>query len=923
MNRFDDSEDGATSPEEREPGSPGQGGAERPDERGGQDPASDRAAGDGLDDWLDDRSWREAAAWLVDPDWQDDDAACEGLAHQPPDPSDLVRYPPANARCAALRGMLRDYCDGELADAERRRVEEHVHGCRDCALALARAEREGLLLSRAFDEDRAAGEVLPESFARRVMAEVSAVVLEEHQTPSQLTDRVMERVRLENRRVPLWRRSLQRLGAVRVSVLAAAALVVAFVLGRASLGETPGVEATFTVSDAEGAVLVAAGDRRELRRGEIAQLAPGEMLELDESGSARLRLAASDPSAPGDAERVRVSLGGGDRVRALRGGGLELLDGAPRLAVGEPFTLTLPEGAVIEFDAGTYDVATQRVRRFDAFIAGSSKQLRIEVQDGLAELRRGGLDPLRVGAGKVLRLSGADVEFEELPSFELLARSSRVGTEARDLTAGVASASSAASWTGRVVDATSGRGIAGARIELLMRNTRIGPLASDLDGWFQFAIADASEAFVTVRAVAPRGGEVEYASFGPEPLPLGNRAQDGRTLRIALEPDLALRGVVVDERGAAVAAARVTPCVVDEVFALVDRHEDAAATTAADGSFALHGLPSTLGARQVLAILVEARGAPRVARLATREPGLADELRVVLGSARNLSLTGLPVDRQLRILQEVPGLPLAALADAFDVRSDARGRAELRGVGPGTLWLCEDESGELVRALIPGPDGSLVVSADAAAGRLVAQMRRLRSLARGFDAPHAAVAMAAGGSRFAKSCAVAPSGSASFLELRQDQQPVASAARVFIELANGEVAFVGDWDGRSALPFVAPAERPFRLFALGSNGSLGVLDSAAFDRGRTSIDVAPFGAAEVPEALRKGGDGLCVFELLDGPCAGQRFWRSFDPSSGYLAEGLLQGTYRVVLPDGRIAACTVAAGRAAQIAPVANSEIRR
>ena len=94
MNRFDDSEDGAKPPEERDPRSQGQGG----DDRAGQDPASDRAAADGLDDWLDDSSWREAATWLVDPDWQDDAAVCEGLAHQPPDPSDLVRCPPASAR---------------------------------------------------------------------------------------------------------------------------------------------------------------------------------------------------------------------------------------------------------------------------------------------------------------------------------------------------------------------------------------------------------------------------------------------------------------------------------------------------------------------------------------------------------------------------------------------------------------------------------------------------------------------------------------------------------------------------------------------------------------------------------------------------------------------------------------------------------
>src|SRR5260221_6465987 len=77
---------------------------------------------------------------------------------QPPDPEDLRRYPPADESCLRVRGLLRDYADGELEPALRAAVDLHVHGCRACALALSRAEHEVWRLRRAL-----AGESVAES----------------------------------------------------------------------------------------------------------------------------------------------------------------------------------------------------------------------------------------------------------------------------------------------------------------------------------------------------------------------------------------------------------------------------------------------------------------------------------------------------------------------------------------------------------------------------------------------------------------------------------------------------------------------------------------------------------------------------------------------------------------------------------------
>lgn len=855
-----------------------------------------------------------------------------GREHQPPDPSDLARHPPDSSRCALARGLLRDYCDGELEALDRRQVEEHAHACRGCALALARCERERLLVDRAFDEDRAAAadmtadgageDTLAQTFRRRVLAEVSAIMLEEQETPPQFTGRVMERVRLEWHRVPSWRRALVRFGAFRAVLVAAVLVAAAFVLGRASTEDDAVRDPGFVVREARGAVVVAGGVSTTVADGGTTILPPDHELVLDETGSARLILADGDGDGLTQKDRARILLTGGDHVRALARGGLELIDGAPRIAVADRFTLTLPGPTVLALGPGSYDVAARHVRRFDALIGAASSRLRIEVAEGVAELHRGGLEPLRIGAGKVLHVAGADVEVEDAPSAELLARHPRIGT--RDLVADAAQSTldGTTSWTGRIVDSSSGHGIAAASVELVTRTARIGPLASDADGWFRFSITDAREAYVTVRVAAPHGGDVEYAAFGPAPLPLRNGSPEDRSLRIALDPDLPLRGVIVDDRGAGVANARVTPCVVDELFALVDRLEDASVSTGADGSFALRGLPASLDARQVLAVLVEARGRPRVARIPQRGPDATGTLRIALADARVVALSGLPADRSLRVLQEVPGLPLAAVADAFDVRSDPSGSAELRGVGTGSLWLVEGENGERLRSLAADGDRAFVASAEAAPGRLLHQMKRLRSLAQGIDSSAAGVAMATRGTRFERSRAVPPSKDAAFLDLREDGRPVSGATRVFVERADGSVEFVGEWDGRSVLAFDPPADRPFRVFAVGNDGSVGVLESTAFDAGNTAIEVAGHGSAEAPDALRVAGQGLCVFELMDGPCAGQRFWRSLDPTNGYRAEGLLPGTYRVVLPDGRSAACTIAAGRSAFLAPVARANVR-
>ena len=57
--------------------------------------------------------------------------------------------------------MLRDYADQDLPPGERSAVDEHLHRCRDCSLALSRAELEVLRLRTALTGRQPGGDLFP------------------------------------------------------------------------------------------------------------------------------------------------------------------------------------------------------------------------------------------------------------------------------------------------------------------------------------------------------------------------------------------------------------------------------------------------------------------------------------------------------------------------------------------------------------------------------------------------------------------------------------------------------------------------------------------------------------------------------------------------------------------------------------------
>ncbi|MGE0141669.1 MAG: zf-HC2 domain-containing protein [Planctomycetota bacterium] len=860
-----------------------------------------------------------------DPPLRDDgmDRPVRRQRHQPADPIELSRFPPRDDVCRGFRDLLRDYCDGETSAAETAAVDDHVHLCRDCALALSRAEGEQLTLRRALgairedaDRDGAAGGVFGPSFTRRVMAEISAILLEEAEAPPQFTRGVMERVRHEWRQVPLWRRLVLRVRSRGWGVAVVAAVLLFAAVG--AIGFWPKAERSsrpeLSVVRTAAASLVVGSTTRPVREG--TTLAVGAMVRVEDQGE--VVLAQSLPASPVEAagEPVRIEPGatlhlfGGTNVRVRDDATLDLLAGALRCTTGEhPHALGLVDGSSLELEAGgDYEISLMRVRRFDRAIAEFSSRLRLEVRNGRAEFRRADLESVRVERGQVAHAEGIEVALEDLP----LADGIAIGSvdSGSPIARTEASPGGVLLASGRVVDAASGRGVAAARVSVHSVSGRSTATVSDAEGWFRFEVETDALEHVTVAVTPPSQAESDLGVFGPRPVEIARDARGVPLLTVALSADLATRGRVLDAEGSPIAGARVTAWVVDEAFSLLRPLDVPAAASAADGSFALRGLPADLDGRESLAVLVESSGRPRVAHPTWRG---GEDLVLRVPSPRRLLVAGLPAGAALRVVQEIPGVPLLAMAESYELVASEAGEAELAQAGPGALWLDQREQGGGLIALSASADGKIVASATTASMRVFGPHRKW--IASASDG-RAALLRPSHRHRFEHSAAsVGLDGPERAISVVASASALANGARVFLETSAGELAFVGLWDGLSELRYRVPAVG-FRLVVIGVDGSFGVLDAADGEVVASSVELLAPGSA-VASADFAAVRGACVFELLDGPLAGQRFWREVDFGVGIGAERLPPGSYRVTMPDGRLATCQIASSMTAQLVPIA------
>lgn len=669
--------------------------------------------------------------------------------HQPPNPDDLRRVPPASPACAEVRGMLRDFADGDLSTAEVAHVENHLVGCRTCAVELARAEHEVLRLRSFFGAARVAagGSGLRPGFASRV---VERLVLDEtsmisadavaRAVAAADAERLRERedaraMSAETLAAPTRRdgggagRSVSaprgRFGlvlAVAASVLLFAGLVAMAVLQRVEAA--PKLVARLVVLEAEGAF-----DFGGRPLGAGSGVGERQSLLVGPGGEARIDW---HDLSTGPQPAATLQLGTG-RMR-MESGAPRLLDGRVDVESHRPVSLSLGDGSQVDFGVGQYvvvaeafaDPLTGEPGLEAAPTDGSSLQdaptslkVRVETLSGdPAGIVVGGRGPALVAAGRVgvyqtngpvvvTTGGGVAVAPEPPPRLEVPG-----GLDEQAMLIGH-------------VQERSGMPNVGAQVYLQYASggsTLVAARTTGSDGRFQITMDQSVTGDFAVVLALPAEVRRELGMLFPDAVRLvrtGQSTQFGTPLVFDLAAPV--DGVVVDDLQQPLANVHVLPCVVDELFGGLQPLETLRAIAGPDGRFRIERLPSRLPPHHAM-VLVLWRSDLVTATVALPVRGgvLANELLapiamrplqvVTLGSP-----TALFANSQYDVFETLDQgdglLPKGTAVRRRTVTTDANGQVQNFQAGFGQIFV-RRASGQqvLIKQLVPSQfsPGSLV-----------------------------------------------------------------------------------------------------------------------------------------------------------------------------------------------------------------------
>ena len=632
---------------------------------------------------------------------------------QPADAQDLRRHPPQDETCLRVRGLLRDYADDELDATLRAAVELHVHDCRQCALALARAEHEVLRLER------------------------MAAAEPELQVPAAFAANTVQRLLRE-----LGRESSHDLRLLQPTASAAAAASTT-PAAPAPRGSRRHVRLLLAFASMAAAALVGAAllwhGYSEIERGPrlVAELA---RLAFDEYDKA---IEADDEVREGAG--VRTALGGyaSFRLQPRQGGGasnltagggteLQMRDGTPQLLrgnleieTGQGLAIRLGDGSRVELGNGRYFIDATDYRAFDGGLDGARsnrQRVRVEVLKGEAMIQRNGQPAESIGAGQAATYQGfSPIDTEALASDSQLAMG--LPNSHRVLPTPV---TESPALVGQVFEGgfLGTSPAAGAQVFLLLSRNRerlVDLPMVDASGQFSVPASNAfTENWAVVQVVPPPGrNDLGYSFIDAVPV-----LRDFSTPRLSepllLAPSMAMPGTVCNIDGTPIHGVRILPCVVDELFGLLMPLHDTVVESDASGRFVLQRLPSRLGTGQQLAVLLlhderaaELQPVPLPGSMAAR----SGQLQLILRPLRhvNLEVPAGYVGRQLEIVEELLGVPPGSAVRLHSIAASSStveflaggGRLWLRSVGPG---------GEQLRALAMFADplhGSVLRAAEA------------------------------------------------------------------------------------------------------------------------------------------------------------------------------------------------------------------
>lgn len=636
-------------------------------------------------------------------------AAGEPL-HQPPNPVDLERHPPACPQCARVRGLMRDFVDGDLGPVQRAVVEEHVHLCRACALALVRAEHERMVVRQALAEaeQMAAGE-LPvcgwpsAQFCDEVMAALFAECeAAEEPAAGAVGGPAVRSTRADaappgGGRPSAVGRSSSLLG---VMVLAACLITVLVVVQDWLFGGdivAPQPDAQIFVTSSDNTQGLIGGRSRWLQRG--WRLREEEMLLVGKDGAAEAELHdATELAQP--AATLQFF---GNAAMLLRNGKPLLVRGEVVVDTNRELSVAFEDGSRLDLGQGSYRLTVEdRVPnpRWDP-LAGAAGELRIGVEvlagDG-AHIVREGRPPFVVSAGKIGQFESLGAEVALSEGTGAGAGAGAGGIYARGGAGTPATAPTLGSVEGIVV-AGNGAPMLGANVWLwtVRDGTSYRSEAEvDANGWFRVPLGGYEQAplFDAPYAIVGVFPSANFGALGdlvPDALPLLVEGEHARLDRqLVCRPSVDLIGEVVDESGAPVQYARLVPCVVDELLGTVLPLWHAQDLSYESGSFRLRRLPVELPWHQALVLVVFRHNRETVAVPVPARGGSAAPFcrtRVVMRALREARIVGLAPNSTVEIWQDVTGLPGGSAARTYTRETDERGEVVGLLVESGQLWV--------------------------------------------------------------------------------------------------------------------------------------------------------------------------------------------------------------------------------------------
>ncbi len=711
-----------------------------------EDNADGFARPDAVNRSNDARSPADASPADASPDDATPDRGSEPL-YQPPNPADLREAPPQSPECARIRGMLRDFVDRDLGPVQHREVENHVHACRPCALALARSEyelfrlRTGILSGweavgpRPGFPRRVVGRLLLEtSTDRRIAGRRAGVVGSEAVAPdSGPTAHGLSNAPANSAAsaaVPgaaggaastrgvgsVGRRALQFLD--RRSVLAASvigAMVCAVAIGLALQGATELASVVrLSVVGAKRAWLDAGLDRHRVQAGD--GLGDGAVLVVDPGGLADVQWHDADMTGEQPAAALQVM---GEGELRLQDGLPQLVHGSMQVHSQREMSVLLGDGTRVLLGAGDYHIsATEQSSAFDNLAAATAPlAVRVEVLDGAsATLRVEGARDVQIGVGQLGRYGSAfsGVAVENVPSGHI----GPVRTAPPNSTPPVPTPD----VSGLVVDSRHGP-VWGSLVTMhyLDRNGALAvvphPLQTDEAGVYELRVDGSVRAGFALMEVQPPANR-SLAATVRDCYPLSMTASGYTTPDIQLAAAASLLGEVTDLAHRPIQGAVVVPCLYDEVLGLVSPWGEQIVADLS-GAFRLEGLPTSLPVHQCLGLLVF-HSDFEVAFQPIPQPGsIAASIapvRVELTALHTVSIQGLPAETPCDIYEELASMPVQGLGLRHHaVQSSADGRIDSLQVGAGALWLRSGTGTwpSLRRIELPAgtSDGPLVVDA--------------------------------------------------------------------------------------------------------------------------------------------------------------------------------------------------------------------